>query len=130
MSEGPTQRTLKRLRDEGWTVEKTEHQISFPGMKFPRKKDLFGFIDILAVNDHGQTLAIQATSGANTSARAKKIRGECAEAFERVLKAGWVVEVWGWRKLKGHGNRQWFPKIQRLKSLEESSDEYSEQGGL
>lgn len=93
---GPTQRSLKVLRDAGWqcaVVEKWN-----PAIK--RRKDLFGFIDILAVRE-GKTLAVQTTSNSNCAARYRKIKTECAAEFEQVRAAGWVVHVHGWAKSKG-----------------------------
>jgi len=66
----PTARSLKLLRERGYlagVVEQTVPQTFI-------KRDLFGFIDILAVHpETGETLAIQATSGSNASARIYKI---------------------------------------------------------
>lgn len=89
----PTQRSLKKLRDEGWLVAITERWN--PHAKI--RQDLFGFVDLLAVKD-GQTLAVQTTSGANVSARVKKIAD--VESLPAIRKAGWSVHVHGWRKLK------------------------------
>jgi hypothetical protein len=93
---GPTQRSLKALRDAGWrcaVVEKWN-----PAIK--RRHDLFGFIDILAIRE-SKTLAVQTTSTSNTAARYRKIKGECADEFESVRAAGWTVHVHGWSKRKG-----------------------------
>lgn len=87
----PTSRTLKYLRDDGWTAEVVEKWI--PGANI--RKDLFGFIDVMAIRDD-ETLAVQVTSGGNVSARIKKI--EDIETLAAVRKAGWGIEVHGWRK--------------------------------
>lgn len=100
MAISPTQLTLKLLREQGWTVEVTEKWI--PGANI--RKDLFGFIDLVALKD-GQTLGVQATSYSNISARVKKI--ESAELLSAVRKASWQVWVIGWRKQ----NNRWVHKI-------------------
>lgn len=92
----PTQRTLKKLRDDGWIAEVVERWV--PGANI--RKDLFGWIDIMALRD-GQTLAVQCTSCSNMSARVKKI--EESETIAEVRKAGWSVWVIGWRKV----NNRW-----------------------
>jgi hypothetical protein len=100
MATSPTQLTLKLLRDQGWTVEVVERWI--PGANI--RKDLFGFIDLIALKD-GQTLAVQATSHSNISARVHKI--ENAELLSEVRKASWLIWVIGWRKQ----NNRWTSKI-------------------
>ena len=95
----PTQRTLKKLRDDGWIAEVVERWV--PGANI--RKDLFGWIDIMALRD-GQTLAVQCTSYSNMSARIKKI--EESETIAEVRKAGWSVWVIGWRKV----NNRWAEK--------------------
>ena len=63
-----------------------------------QRKDLNGFIDILAIKKD-ETLAIQATSRSNISSRVKKI-AEC-EHVGAVREANWRIEVWGWAKING-----------------------------
>lgn len=89
----PTQLTLKLLRDEGYTVAVVEHWNAFTR----RRNDLFGFIDILGLRD-GETIAVQATSYSNVSARVNKIAEH--ENVGVVRKAGWRIAVHGWRKVK------------------------------
>ena len=60
-----------------------------------QRKDLFGFIDILALNGP-DTIAVQSTSWTNVSARAKKIAE--SDHIESVRSAGWTVLIHGWRK--------------------------------
>ena len=91
----PTQLTLRKLKTDGWTtVAIVEHWNPFARVR----QDLFGFIDILAINDDGEVLAVQTTSYTNISARVKKIAEN--EHIGRVRKANWRIEVHGWRKIK------------------------------
>lgn len=93
MSTSPTQRSLKWLRDNGYTpfiVEK---------WAFGRRHDLFGFADILALRED-EVLAVQVTSRGNVGARVRKITSECCDALAVVRKAGIRIEVHGWGKLK------------------------------
>lgn len=90
----PTQRTLDRLRKDGWLAEVTEKWI--PGARI--RKDLWGFVDVVGVRE-GETIGIQATSYTNVSARVKKI--EESETIAIVRSAGWRLVVWGWHKKDG-----------------------------
>lgn len=104
MAESPTNRTLKRLRGDGWTCEVVEKWIPHTRVT----KDLFGFIDIIALKP-GETLAIQATSddgGSHGPNRVRKILA--ADNFAAVADAGWDIQVWAWwRNAKG----VWAPRI-------------------
>jgi hypothetical protein len=115
----PTQRTLALLRKGNHCAAVAEHWQAIP--KHPAggvRKDLFGFIDIVALID-GSIVAIQCTSGSCTSARVKKILNERQEEARKWLECGGKIEVWGWRKLKKKvGNQSWFPKIVKIESVE------------
>lgn len=90
----PTVRlTLAELHKQGWLAEVVEKRL--PRLNI--SKDLFGFLDILAIKD-GCTLGVQVTSGSNVGSHVKKITS--APALGMVLKAGWRVELHGWRKVK------------------------------
>lgn len=90
----PTQRSLKKLREEGYLCEIVEKTIP----KCFIKKDLFGFVDILCLKDE-EILGVQTTSGANFANRVQKIKNH--ENLEMVKMAGIKISVHGWRKLKG-----------------------------
>ena len=107
MSLSPTQLTLRDLRESYRLVQVVEHWNTFARKRF----DLFGFIDIVAVERGERTLGVQCTSYSNMSARKKKIEEEHRETKEILLTAGWDLEIWGWRKVKG----KWVVKIERLK---------------
>jgi hypothetical protein len=93
----PTQLTLRHLRAEGWAlVEVVERWI--PGANI--RRDLFGFIDVIAVHENGNVLAVQSTSGSNVAARIRKIAEH--PNLPHVRTAGWTILVHGWRK---KGNR-------------------------
>ena len=100
MAQSPTSRTLKRLRDDGYLADVVEKWI--PGANI--RRDLYGFIDVLAVKD-GHVLGVQATSYGNISSRVQKITDH--ENIGIVRKAGFHIEVWGWRKVKN----RWRVKI-------------------
>lgn len=103
----PTSRTLKLLRDEGKIVNITEHWNSFTR----QRKDLFGFIDIIALDvSEKKTWGIQCTSTGNMSARVKKICTECRDYALAWLEVGNNIEVIGWSKKAVKGKRlTWQP---------------------
>ena len=87
----PTQRSLAKLRADGWIAEVVEKWI--PGANI--RKDLWGFGDILAIRGK-ERLVVQTTSASNVSARVKKIAD--AEHIGSVREAGFAVVVHGWDK--------------------------------
>ena len=103
MASSPTQLSLKKLRDEGWLAEVVEKWV--PGANI--RKDLWGWTDIVAIKD-GETLAVQTTSYSNMSARAKKIAE--SDTVAEVRKAGWSIQIWGWRKV----NNRWVCTIKDI----------------
>lgn len=90
MAISPTKKSLKKLRDDGYICEITEHWNPFAKVR----KDLFGFIDILAIKDE-EVLAVQTTSYSNISARIEKISNH--ENIGFIRKAGWKILVHGWK---------------------------------
>lgn len=93
----PTQRSLKHLREQNYLAEVVEKWI--PQIK--RRKDLYGFIDILAIRD-GEILGVQATSSSNVASRVEKISSH--DNVGAVRKAGIRIHVHGWRK---NSKRRW-----------------------
>jgi len=87
----PTQKSLAYLREQGMTCEVVERWNAFARIR----QDLFGIIDIVAL-DEQQTLGVQTTSWTNVSARVKKIAD--SPHLPALLRAGWVLEVHGWKK--------------------------------
>ena len=98
----PTARSLKKLRDEGWTPDVVESYNYFT----KKRKDFFGIADIVAYQDE-TLLAIQCTSYSNISARVRKI--EDSEHLGGLRDAGMRIEVWGWRK--DPKKRKWVCKV-------------------
>lgn len=93
----PTRRSLKLLRDQGYSAWVVEYYNFFAKQRI----DLFGIIDIVAVGD-GKTLGVQTTSDSNVSARVHKIRE--SPYLQVLVESGWLIVVHGWRKGK---NGRW-----------------------
>ncbi len=104
----PTQRSLSKLRDEGYLVAITERWNSFSRTR----TDLFGFVDVLAIKGN-ETIAVQTTSGTNVSARIAKIRASesamlwLASSTRRIIVHGWAkrgprgkVKRWACRQVE------------------------------
>jgi hypothetical protein len=100
-SKSPTQLSLAKLREEGYTCWITEHWNSFARIRV----DLFGFIDIIALKGK-ETLAVQTTSAGNINARVKKISDH--ENVGAVREAGWTIHVHGWHQ---DDKRKWHCKV-------------------
>ncbi len=90
----PTQRSLAVMRDRGYLAEVVEQWI--PAVK--RRRDLYGFIDILCIRD-GEVCGVQATSADNVASRVTKITEH--ENVAAVRRAGIRLLVHGWAKRKG-----------------------------
>jgi len=91
----PTQLSLKLLREQGYTVDITEHWNPFSRTR----RDLFNFCDIMALRDK-EIVFVQTTTATNALARCKKIAN--SEAIGAVRKAGITVLVHGWFKNKSN----------------------------
>lgn len=87
--------TKRWCERHGWIVGLVERYVSFSRTRH----DLFGFIDYMAIDPAGRTLALQVTRRSVMAHRYRKI--EVSENVDRVLAAGWLVEVWGWDKRDG-----------------------------
>ena len=88
----PTQRSLAKLRADGYLAAVVEHFNHVVRIR----QDLFGFIDILAIR-RGEVLGVQATSRSNVSSRVAKIADHPNVAAVR--EAGIRIEVHGWGKM-------------------------------
>lgn len=85
----PSQLSTKALTRDGWLVDTVERAYA------RRKFDLFGMFDLLAIRGT-TTLAVQVTTASNVSSRVRKVL--TSPHLAAVRKAGWGIEVHGWRK--------------------------------
>ena len=126
-SAGPSQRTLNYLRQRNIPCGVVERFVKQAG-KFGQRYDLFGFIDLIAIDQNRGIVGIQVTSGSEVSKRVRKIRGEAQSDDPKEIKAAaaryqrfcdWLatgnpIEVWGWRKVKRKGRDLWQPRILQM----------------
>lgn len=96
----PTQRTLKRARELGFEAQVVEKWVP----QARRRVDLFGCIDVIAVQPGVGIIGIQTTSGTNHSARMAKARAE--PRLQTWLGAGGRFECWSWAKRGARGKRK------------------------
>jgi len=114
MSKGisATQRTLRELRNQGRICGIVERYNSFAG-PFGKRFDLFGFIDIIALDTDRGIIGIQ-SCGQSFSEHIKKITEERNQECYEWLRCGGKAELWGWRKVKlkkGGKAMRWKPRI-------------------
>lgn len=83
--------SIRLLEHEGYVVERCEWYDALN----KRRHDLFGCVDAIAIGPVG-TVAVQATSWENVSARVAKMRS--SKRLASALRFGWRAVVHGWRK--------------------------------
>jgi hypothetical protein len=106
MKTSPTQRSLKKLRSDGYSVGITEHWNSYVGIR----QDLYSFVDMIAIKAGCPIVAVQTTTTGNMSKRIEKIRG--IKEAETWLLAGGTIQVHGWAKRGARGKRKlWELKV-------------------
>lgn len=101
---GPSARSLEECRKHGWKAQVVEKFIPQTRLR----KDLFGCIDIVALDGKPGVLGIQATSTSNMSSRLQKICAECTDEMRTWLEAGNRLSVWGWAKRGPAGKRKFW----------------------
>ena len=102
-----TQRSLKLMRDAGWTCAIVEHWNAHAFIR----QDLFGFADLLCIREGGPFLAVQTTAWSAISARLNKIAAEPKSLT--FISCGGAIEVHGWKKQKG----RWVYKIVKYPNI-------------
>lgn len=98
----PTQRSLARLRELGYVAQVVERWNPHARVR----QDLFGCIDILAIEPGSKTpiLGVQACAAASVSERLKKAIAE--PRLMQWIRSGGSFEVWGWSKRGARGKRK------------------------
>ena len=106
-----TSRTLKYLRDIGYTVGVVERFLSFAG-KFGQRKDLFGIIDLIAIKKD-RVIGVQSCGQAFSTHHIKIIEEERDSTIEWLQSGGEFLLI-GWRKVKkvrGGKAMIWKPRL-------------------
>jgi len=108
-----TSRTLEYIRRQGWVADKVEQFNIYAG-QFGKRKDMFGFADIVAMGENS-IIAIQ-SCGASFSEHHRKLMEDDYVAPNVVtwLMNGGRLLLIGWRKVKlrpGAKAMRWKPRI-------------------
>ena len=122
----PTARTLRLLRQRGWSAEVVERHIPHTFIT----RDLWGFADVLAMRALDTAdgfapdimcgvLAVQTTTGDNASKRLKKMLAE--PRLRTWLQAGGKVELHSWAMRGAAGRRKLWTCAVREVTLEDLS---------
>jgi hypothetical protein len=111
----PTQRSLEHARARGWSAGVVERWLEAPGIR----KDLWGCIDLIVLDDQPRPILVQACAGSSHAARAAKARltisgaeakttteKDNARALQKWLMRGDRIEVWSWSKRGARGKRK------------------------
>ena len=114
MSESPTQRTIRALRNLGRRCAIVEKWNSHAKIR----QDLFGVIDVLALDPEKGVVGVQ-SCGNSFSQHYDKLTNEKAdECVEWLETPGTSLELWAWRKVKlkrGGKAVRWQPRIHVFK---------------
>ena len=112
----PTQRTLKALRDRGAICGIVERFNQYAG-QYGIRQDLFGFIDIIAIEPALKQITGVQSTGSAFSMHLHMILVERKEPAMQWLISGGRIELWGWRKLKvkrGGKAMVWTPRMREI----------------
>lgn len=102
-------RTLQHLHKAGWYAESSEKYITRPQGKGQKaeyaggyRKDLFGFLDVIAFGLAPGVTGVQVTSHGQISAHLRKYRRDrvVAEKIITFIRAGNRFVIHGWKKVQ------------------------------
>ena len=110
----PTQRTIRQLKTQGVVcgiVERFNAHVGPHGIR----QDLFGIIDIIALDPQRGVVGIQACAGSGYSSHYQKLTTERAQDTQNWLETpGTSLHIWAWRKIKkkrGGKAMIWSPRV-------------------
>lgn len=109
----PTQRTLAVLRDRGMEVAIVEKWNAHVGPHGIRQ-DLFGIIDILALDGINGIIGVQSCGQAFSEHHKKLTEERAQQTIAWLSTKGCRLELWGWRKVKlkrGGKAVRWRPRM-------------------
>jgi len=112
----PTQRTIKALRDQGLKCAIVEKFNAYVGQHGVRQ-DLFGIIDIIALDPEKGIVGIQSTGSAFSEHLRKILVERAQDTIDWLKTPGTSLYLYGWRKIKRkRGGKQmvWKPRIQEI----------------
>ena len=108
-----TQRTLRALRERGLVAAIVEKFNQYAGPHGIRQ-DLFGIIDVLALDPEKGVIGIQSTGQDFAGHKNKLLEERNQECRDWLATPGTALELWGWRKIKlkrGGKAERWAPRV-------------------
>lgn len=111
-----TQRTLRALRARGLVAAIVERWNQYAGPHGIRQ-DLFGIIDVLALDPKRGVIGIQSCGTAFNQHLQKLIVEKAQETSDWLSTPGTSLELWGWRKVKlkrGGKAERWTPRVVQI----------------
>jgi hypothetical protein len=112
----PTQRTLRALREQGLVCAIVEKWNPYGGPHGIRQ-DLFGIIDVLALDPQRGVVGVQSTGNDFAGHLRKLTEKKPQECLDWLSTPGTTLELWAWRKVKARrGGKQliWQPRVRVL----------------
>lgn len=112
----PTQRTLRAMRDRGLKCAIVEKFNAYAG-PFGIRQDLFGIIDVLALDPEIGVIGVQSTGQDFSGHKRKLMEERNQECFDWLSTPGCTLELWGWRKVKvkrGGKAVRWTPRVAHI----------------
>jgi len=112
----PTQRTLREMQSMGRlaaVVERWNPHVGPHGIR----QDLFGFIDLIALDAGRGIIGIQCCARSGHAAHRTKICEDRNEIAREWLRCGGHIEIWSWAKQKvkrGGKAERWMPKVESV----------------
>lgn len=109
-----TQKTLRYLREQGLIIDKAECWNPYGG-KFGIRKDLFAFIDLVALCPMEGIIGVQSTSGLQHSKHRRDIlENELALEWLKCKGKIWIIS-WSKKLLhRGGKARRWIPRKEEI----------------
>jgi len=111
-----TQRTLRALRARGLVAAIVERWNQYAGPHGIRQ-DLFGIIDVLALDPERGVIGIQSCGTAFNQHMQKLTVEKAQETSDWLSTPGTSLELWGWRKVKlkrGGKAERWTPRVVQI----------------
>lgn len=109
----PTQRTLRSLREHGLIAGIVEKFNPYAG-KFGIRQDLFGIIDIIALDPEKGVIGVQSAGSAFSEHIHKMTEEKAQECIDWLSTPGAHLVLWSWRKVKlnrGGKAERWSPRV-------------------
>lgn len=114
----PTQRTLRALREQGRVCAIVERRLpARPGAPYGLAKDLFGIIDVIALDPVRGVVGVQSCGNSYSVHEHTLLEDRAQECIDWLSTPGTVLELWAWRKVKlkrGGKAMRWSPRVREF----------------